>query len=198
MKILAFDVETTGLTPAHHEIVQLSALMIVDGEVRDHVNLLVAPDHPERIDRKALEIQGRAVEVIREYMPRPTAFRQWQEWLGYHIDRFDNCDKAYPLAYCGNFDMGFLSAFHEAAGDRYLGSWINWKLIDPRALLNVLHMHGRLRDLPNFRLETVCEHAGIVLRAHDALEDIRATWALWQWAEKQLRQLYITQELQRA
>lgn len=41
---------------------------------------------------------------------------------------------------------------------------------------------------PNFRLGTVCQHAGIEFsedEAHDALYDIRKTWELWQWRQGQ-------------
>ena len=64
--------------------------------------------------------------------------------------------------------------FFAKNGDVYYGSWFNWKRIDPLGVLYFMDGMGKI-SLPNYKLETVCDHFGIKIDAHDAISDIRAT-----------------------
>ncbi|MDZ7795548.1 MAG: hypothetical protein U5N56_00180 [Candidatus Marinimicrobia bacterium] len=52
-KFLYFDVETTGLNPAKHDITQLSGLIEIDGEVVDGFNFNLKPYDFTVIDPRA-------------------------------------------------------------------------------------------------------------------------------------------------
>lgn len=173
-KVLAVDVETTGLDPAKHEIIQLAAIYVQDGVEVASINLHFRPDSLQTIDPEAIAVHGQTVDTLMSYPPRKESHDVFINWLSQHIDRYDPLDKAYPLAYCGAFDMSFLQAHFNAQGDKYLGSWINRRLLDPAALLSLLRYQGAL-VLPDHKLATVCKALNIPLVAHDALSDIRAT-----------------------
>ncbi len=117
------------------------------------------------------------------------AFAVWQEiratWEE-HINVFDKADKFTLAGYnVAAFDSKFLRAFilKMASAARYsvYGSFIeSRKMLDLFPLLQWLVLCSpcvpELQGLPNLKLETVCEAIGIKLvKAHDALEDIRAT-----------------------
>jgi len=190
-KILAFDTETTGLDPTLHSIIQLSAVFLVDEEPVDFINLYMQPSNYLHIDRAALDVHGVTVERLRTFPDHREQFQAWEAWLSKRIDKYDKGDKAYCLAYCGRFDMSFLDAWYKRYDNPYLGSWINRKLLDPKALLDLLHYMGLLRDLPNLKLSTVCEYLDIPLVAHDALSDVRGAIEVWKWAQETLKaQLY--------
>ena len=43
---IAFDLETTGLSPQEHEIIEIGALKVRDGKVVDRFMEFVHPDNP--------------------------------------------------------------------------------------------------------------------------------------------------------
>lgn len=53
------DVETTGLVPGYHEMIDLGLVMTdLDGRVVDSIFLRVQPDHPERTSEGARRVNG--------------------------------------------------------------------------------------------------------------------------------------------
>ena len=53
---IAFDLETTGLDSKRNEIIEISALRFIDGELSDEFTTLVKPD--QKIPQKITEITG--------------------------------------------------------------------------------------------------------------------------------------------
>jgi DNA polymerase-3 subunit epsilon len=174
-KILYYDVETTGLDKNKNDIVQLAYLIEVDGEVKLEKSYYVKPMHPENIDPKALEIIGRTKEAIMLEGIKPRdVYIEFVADLGKFCNKFDSTDKFYPAGYNVGFDLDFLNEFFQRNNDPYLGSWINYKILDPLAIFRLMDYKGDI-SLPNYKLSTVCRHLGINLKAHDALSDIKAT-----------------------
>lgn len=66
--LLAFlDVETTGLVPGYHEMIDLGLVMTdVDGEPIDSLFFRIQPDHPERLSEGAREVNAFDSERWRE------------------------------------------------------------------------------------------------------------------------------------
>ena len=180
-KILAVDVETTGLSPERCAIVQLAAVMYYQGKEADHINLQLAPFEGAEIDEEALSVTGLNRLQIACFPEQNGQYLRFAAWLEKHIDKYNTRDKAYPLAYNGHFDLGFLQAFFARNGDNYLGSYINRKLLDPLAFLRFLDYEGVIA-LDSYKLGRVCEHFGIPLKAHDALADIRGAYRVWRRA----------------
>lgn len=190
-KILWFDCETTGLDPNCNGMIQLAMLMDVDGELVDEIQLNFQPSLNDLIDVSDVPLVWRDCDLTNNGV-LPATELSIQSLFGYdmpstvkinaflqkHISKFDKADKAYIGGYNVPFDIAFLSKFYEKCGDKYLGSYINWKQIDIRSLIYMFDYHDQIR-LDNFKLATVCEHYCIELEAHNPLSDIRATRELF-------------------
>lgn len=129
--IALVDVETTGLDPTHHEMVDLGAVYVRhDGEVLGRFFVRILPPHPERLDAGAAAVNGfdlarwRAGNAVDE----AEAVRRWQ---AFHAQVSDGA----PVAF-GAFNAWFDQAFTDALLRRHGSSW--------RALF-----HHQILDLPS-------------------------------------------------
>ncbi|MFA5262063.1 MAG: 3'-5' exonuclease, partial [Candidatus Omnitrophota bacterium] len=85
--------------------------------------------------------------------------------------------KFYPAGFNCRFDLEFFNNFFLKNGDKYFGSWMNWRMLDPRPILLFLNYMGKIY-LPKYNLEEACKYFGIPLQSHDANSDIEATRVL--------------------
>ena len=73
------DVETTGLTPGYHEMIDIGMIMTdLDGQEIDRLFIRIMPEHPERTDPGAAAVNGFSVELWEErgYVSEAEAVRQ--------------------------------------------------------------------------------------------------------------------------
>lgn len=173
-KVLYFDVETTGRNWFKHDIVQLGLIIEVDGEVKEEKNFRCQPFSWDEIDQEAMDVTGLTLEDLKSYPTPQSVHQELLAVLGKYVDKYDKADKYYPAGYNVDFDINFLGAFFRKNDDNFIGSWLNWKKLDPLPLLFMEDFAGRLK-LENYKLGTVAAHFGIELDAHDAFSDIRAT-----------------------
>lgn len=173
-KLLYFDVETTGLNPAVHDIIQLSGIIEYDGRKIDGFNFNVRPLDFEVIDPNSLKVTGKTIEELKEYPEASEVYFNLLKVFEAHINRYDRDDKFIPVAYNGKFDMDFLINFFMKHEDKYFGSWLSWDLIDPMAIARYFFIMNNI-PIENFTLSTVCDYFKIPLVAHDSMNDIIAT-----------------------
>jgi len=174
-KILYFDCETTGLDPVKNDIIQIAGIVEIEGEVVDEFDFKCQPFSYSNIEPKALECNGRTIEEIKTFEQNAMVKKAFDSVLGKHCDKFNKMDKFYPAGFNVRFDLDFLAQWFKKTGDNYLGSWINWRGIDPLLFLYAMDLKGEL-SLSDYKLGTVCSHFGIDNpKAHDALSDVRAT-----------------------
>lgn len=179
MKILYFDCETTGRSAVKNDIVQLSGMIEIDGVVKEEFNFRCQPFDFSTVEEEALKVTGLTLEDLKSYPLPKEMYTKLVTLLSKYCNKFDKNDKFYPAGYNVSFDLDFLANFFAKNGDKYFGSWVNWKSIDGLPLMRFLEFCGSVR-LENQKLGTVCEHFGIEIQAHDALSDIRATRSLIQ------------------
>ena len=200
-KILWLDSETSGLDPKRHAIVQLAMLMDINGEVVDKLTLNIKPqetdmvnfvmnDKPqemewdeiqfmaEAIGNATLPVNGISFKDMIGYLDPMEAHKQIVEFLDKYIDKFNKEDKAWIGGYNVRFDLDFLAQFFEKCEDKFLGSYIKWRCLDPYTILqnNDYKANEHLKSLS---LENVCKEFELEHTAHDALSDIEATRHLW-------------------
>ena len=176
-KVFYFDVETTGINWWENEIIQLGYIIEIDGEIKLEKNLKAKPNNWNVISPQALEVTGLSIDILKNYPDQSLMYKELVSDFSKYIDKFNSTDKFYVAGYNVQFDIDFLAEFFKKNKDNYLGSWINWKRLDPLAILHIMDFQNKI-NLSNYKLETVCKHFNIEIDAHDAFSDIRATRSL--------------------
>ena len=178
IKKLFFDLETTGVHPHKNAIVQIAALLEIDGDVLDVFQADLAPHFPCEIDDGALRVIGKTREEIQAYPPHEEAYEGLTAFLGAYIDRYDKRDKAWLVGFNSrSFDDPFLRLLFERCGDTFFGSWFWSDTLDVLVLASEYLLERRSR-MPSFKLHRVASELGIMIdedRLHDALYDVELT-----------------------
>lgn len=178
MKILFFDLETTGLMPNKHGIHQISGEITINGETKEKFNFNVKPNPKAEITDTALEIAGVTRELILTYPPMEEVYAKFIEMLDRYIDRFDKTDKFFLAGYNNaSFDNNFLRGWFLQNGDKYFGSWF-WSHPLDVMILATQHLMKERGKMLNFQLRTVAQTLGIVIeeeKLHDASYDVDLT-----------------------
>jgi len=177
-KVFWFDVETTGTDPKIHGIIEFAGLIEIDGKIVDQLSIKMQPHAGAVIEQSALDVTGITEKDIQDFMPHVPACRMIQRFLDKNCSKFNKEDKYYPAGYNVRFDLDFLQTMFKKMDKYGLGSYLNWRSLDPLPILYTQDYLGTL-SLPNYKLATVCEHFGIKLKAHEALSDITATRELF-------------------
>lgn len=175
MKILYFDVETTGTNPAIHEIIQFAGIIEIDGKIIEEVNYRCQPEKWGNISDDALAVTKITREELQGFEKPGAIFYKIRAFFENHVNKYDKADRLYPAGHNVNFDLNFLQQFWKKYGDHWgTGSYQNWRALDSRVFANFMIYAGKL-PVDNVKLQTLCEHFDIEIKAHDALSDIRAT-----------------------
>lgn len=178
MKVLFFDLETTGVLPNKHGIHQLSGEIMINGETKEKFDFKVRPNPKCEITQEALSIAGVTLEQVMAYPPMEYVFPQFISMLDKYVDRFDKKDKIFLAGYNNaSFDNNFLRGWFLQNGDKYFGSWFWSNSIDIMVLATP-YLASKRAEMENFKLSTVAATLGINVSAdnlHDASYDIYLT-----------------------
>ena len=182
MKLLFFDLETTGTNPEKHGIHQISGEIVIAGAVKEDFNFYVQPSPDKEIEEKALSIANITREDLATYPPMKDVYKSFVAMLDKYVDRFNKKDKFFLVGYNNApFDNQFLRKFFEDSGDKYFGSWFWSNSIDVMVLASA-YLATRRPDMENFKLSTVAKTLGVNVddeSLHNALYDIRLTKAVF-------------------
>jgi DNA polymerase-3 subunit epsilon len=178
MKLIFFDLETTGTNFWQHGIHQISGAIEIDGEVKESFNFKVAPNPNAKTEQGALDVGGVTIEQIKAYEPMKEVFVKFVDMLSKYVDRYDKKDKFFLVGYNNaSFDNQFLRAWFKQNNDDYFGSWFWSSSIDVMVLATLKLMEQR-SDMIDFKLKTVARQLGIEIdesKLHDANYDIEIT-----------------------
>lgn len=195
-KRLYCDIETSGLNPQIHGITQIAAIVELDGKVVDSLNLpcLIRPE--EKIEAKALEIQGLFEHEIREGEGRHTARNAhiiFTEFMRKYVNPYNKKDKFHFVGFNSQaFDAVFLNQWFRKNQDNYFYAWFFNPTIDVYVLAGYFMEQVRV-DFPNFQLATVCRRVNLPWEeeeAHDAMYDITMTRKLFLECERLLKKKF--------
>ncbi len=159
---VSIDLETTGLNPKRDRIIEIGAIRVERGEIREEFSTFVNPGR--KLEERITELTGIRDEDLAEAPELDEVFPKLLEFMG-----------DFPLLGHGIlFDYSFLK---KAAVDR--------KLTFERSAVDTLQIARKyLPDLPHRNLEYLCRYYEIPHHAHRALEDAKATDRLfWKLAE---------------
>lgn len=182
MKLVFFDLETTGTNPGKHGIHQISGQIVIDGVVKESFDFHVQPNPKALIEEEALKVGGVTREQILAYPPMQQVYQEFVAMLGKYVDKFNKKDKFFLVGYNNAaFDNQFLRGFFLQNGDVYFGSWFWSNSIDVMVLASA-YLATRHPEMENFKLSTVAKTLDIVVNddsLHDAMYDIELTKAVF-------------------
>lgn len=189
MKLFYLDVETTGVDPKQHGIIQISGIIEIDGVERETFDFPVQPFADDVIEQSALDVNKTDRASLRELPPASAVYRKLIDVLSKYVDKFDKRDKFVVVGYNAGFDTQFLREWFAKNGDKFYGSWFWHPYIDVMTLAMAFHFKSR-PQLSDFKLTTVAKHVGIPVaedQLHNALYDVMVTKLLY----KQLESLQV-------
>ena len=182
MKILYFDLETTGLNPDRNAIHQLAGYVEINGEIKQRFDFKIKPHFNAVIDDKALEISGKTKAEVMAYPESKVVFGEFKRLLNQYADPYNTKDKFFLCGYNNaSFDNQFLRSFFKVNGDNYFGSWFWSNSLDVMVLSTQYLMSKRI-EMPDFKLVSVAKAMGLdvdVTKAHDGLYDIELTYQIY-------------------
>lgn len=177
-KILFYDLETTGLKSDKNGIHQLSAIVDIDGEVIEAINLKMKPFESDIIEESALEKCNVTLETIMSYDSPISQKIVLDKLLNRYVDKYNTKDKFHLSGYNNaSFDNQFLREYFLKCKDEWFGSYFWSDTIDVMSLASY-KLQNKRHELKKFRLSDVSAYLGIEVeqeRLHDALYDVELT-----------------------
>ena len=156
---IAFDLETTGLSPDKNEIIEIGALKVRNGKVCDRFMEFVCPDC--EIPKMVQDITGITNEMVCDS-------RCMKDVV---TDFIDFCEDDILIGHNVKFDYSFVKASAVK-----LGLSFEKKGIDTLKIARKVH-----KDLESKSLSSLCDHYNIVNpAAHRAYYDALSTAKLYQ------------------
>lgn len=178
LKILYYDLETTGLDERIHGIHQISGMLEIDGEIVERFDYRVRPNPKAKLDPTALSIGHTSAEQVMSYEPMEKVYRHFTATLQRYVDKYDTEDKIYKCGYnSAGFDDRFFRAWFKQNGDNFFGSYFYGEELDVRTLA-AQYLINRRRRMPDFKLMSVARELGVEVdesMLHDALYDVSLT-----------------------
>lgn len=159
MKKIYVDAETTGTDPQRHGLIQWSARIIINGDIKRNINLRIRPFPEDIIEEDALEVNGLGpLDMADQTRLAPAeAYKQIVANLEPFVDKYDKKDKMIWLGFRAGFDSDFTRQFFHKNGDTYFGAWFFTPPLCVMTLAAYLLQKERHR-MENFKLRTVYNH----------------------------------------
>jgi DNA polymerase-3 subunit epsilon len=165
------DIETTGLKPGVHEIIELALILHDENFIpKDSFICKIRPIHFELIDPKALEINRLDITTLKnESTPSQirNALYQWHEEIV-------NGKKLLPLGHNYSFDKSFLNLF---LGD-YYNNIFDHHCRDTFILAQALKDRGILKT-NNIKLTDLGKYFKLPEQIHRAEQDARLCLSIY-------------------
>jgi DNA polymerase III alpha subunit (gram-positive type) len=139
--LLAFvDVETTGLIPGHHEMIDIGIVMTdLDGIELGELFLRIQPEHPERTDDGARAVNAFDVDRWRE-LGAASQHEAIEQILVFHKEIADDRN-VLMVAFNSHFDTAFLDHLFRSQ-DRSWRELYHYFVLDIPSMAWNLGFHG--------------------------------------------------------
>ncbi len=141
-EMIAFDIETTGISLLECRITEIGAVRIVDGKVTDRFDTFVNPECP--IPAEITELTSITDEMVADAPKTKEALEAFFAFIG---DK-EGEQPHLMIAHNADFDMGFIRHYAEENGLSFTNPYL-----DTVALSRHIN-----KDLKNHKLDTVAEH----------------------------------------
>lgn len=152
---VVFDLETTGLSPLTCDIIEIGAVKIKEGEIKETFHTFVTPSVP--LPRHIQELTGITPAMLAGAPPVDQALQKFLDFVG----------DAVLVAHNAQFDAGFVRTKMK----EHFGTSLTNPILDTLGLARIL-----LPDLKSHRLKNLAEELGVPLEKHHrAVDDAAAT-----------------------
>jgi len=149
-EFICFDFETTGLSPKKNKIIEIGAVLVKNGEIKETFSTFVNPNTP--IPAKIIEITGINDSMVSNAPAENEAIKNFIEFCGDRV----------LVAHNADFDMSFL-----IESCKRLGIERNFTSFDTLALSKNI-----LKDIENCKLDTVASYLRLPeFNHHRAIDD---------------------------
>jgi DNA polymerase-3 subunit epsilon len=138
MKVLYFDVETSGLDPIKNDIFTIGGIIEINGEVKEEFYFEIQPFSYENISQQALDVNGLKIDDIKKYMTPQEGYKKIISIFSKYINKYNKSDKFTCIGHNVKFDIDFLTQFFLKNNDTYLGSFIDYHFLDTMVILNTM------------------------------------------------------------
>lgn len=172
--LLFIDCESTGLSPDHHAMVELSAIAVINGEFCGQKTIRIKPHEGAKIDPEALKITGFTVSLINSFGEIVPGIKEFIEFV-------DSFECKFRLAgHNIGFDRRFL--FKTMCRHGFYSDYISRFRSDYVCTYEMAKKIGKKRlGVETLKLGALCEALDIRLEnAHSASDDIKATYDLYE------------------
>lgn len=166
-EFIFFDLETTGLIPGNHQIIEIAGVRIRNKQIIDHFHRLINPHCP--IPPKIVELTGITSQMVEEGVEEDQALNAF----------FDFCGEAILVAHNAPFDMGFMQKAMSQYGFKKEITCID-SLALARCLLSQISRHNLKKLCSYFKIDMGDHHRAL----DDAMASAKVFLKLLDQAEK--------------
>lgn len=149
---IAFDIETTGLSPRKDAVTEIGAVKIVDGQITDRFDTFVNPGRP--IPAKITELTSITDDMVKDAPGIQEALSQFRAFCGAP-------NSAVLIAHNADFDVSFLRTAAESTGQDFSYTYID----------SIPMCRSLLRDIRNYKLDTVARYLKVEEKHHHRADD---------------------------
>jgi DNA polymerase-3 subunit epsilon len=167
MKILFYDLKTTGINPEKSGIYELTAILVnmdinnVSSELTRFNLKINSLTLNKEYDNKILKANNITIEEIKQYKDSQIQFKEFCNILDKYCDRYNTVDKILLCGYNNlHFDNQFLRNWFIDNNNNYFGSYFWSNSIDVLSETSRYLFHYR-PALKNFQLKTVAKTLNI-------------------------------------
>lgn len=158
--LIAVDTETGGLNPVLNDILSIG-FYNPDTEIYIQIK-----GDPSACDAKALEINGlNPLDGVTKQEAQEQLIAWWVKLGKPKLQLVGHNAAA--------FDLGFIKQLALPVG------FYDYHIEDSMIAVSILKRAGKL-NLPRVSLKACCDYFGITYEAHNALEDAKASWQVYQ------------------
>ncbi|HEY4506053.1 MAG TPA: 3'-5' exonuclease [Candidatus Paceibacterota bacterium] len=187
-RLAVIDVETTGLSPKTHEVIEIGCVIFeqtrTGGEVAGIKTLeewecKLTPERMNYADPVALKINGYGEAAWQDSLSQKDALRQFSQKITDlvpgPVPQSQPINSLIIIGHNVYYDLDMLAHSYERHG---ISHSINRRVIDTYSFARAIFRHDPIQH--GFSLHALCERLGIVNeKAHTALSDARATFELY-------------------
>ena len=161
-RYIIFDLETTGFSPQYAEIIEIGAVLVIDGLIRKRFHTYVKP--LRRIPAEITSLTGISDAQTKNAPSIESAFYSFKEFIGNDV----------LIAHNSSFDCRFLAAVCA----------LLCQTLDNSVLDSVKMAKAYIKNTPNYKLETLKKHFNINLPSHNAIDDCVVTYNVVEYCRR--------------